>query len=157
MLVKFGVNRKMIIILSGFGTAIAFISLSINFHIDALGKFGLLSGFSFKRKPIASFKGLIDKMHSIWTYTISLTSHILLFNMGYGAIVFPAIAEILPLKHRNKYMSIITTLGGLFGFVNTKTFQDLKAAFGPVATFATYAAINICGAFYVILFFPTLN
>ena len=80
----------------------------------------------------------------------------MLFNLGYGALVYPTIAELLPLQRRARYMAVITTFGGLFGFVNAKSFVDLKLAFGPVITFATYAIINACGAIYIAVFVPKL-
>ena len=39
LLVKKGLNRKRILLVSGFGTAIAFIVLGIFFHFDTEGKF----------------------------------------------------------------------------------------------------------------------
>jgi len=136
LLVKTGLTRKIILLISGFGTGFAFIALSLNFHIDDLGHIG--------------------ENESLWASTIALTLHILLFNLGYGALVYPAIAEIMPLAHRTKYMATITTFGGLFGFVNAKSFVDLKLAFGPIVTFAIYAFINMCGAAYIAIFVPHL-
>ena len=51
-------------------------------------------------------------------------------------------------------MAVVTTFGGVFGFANTKSFTDLKTAFGPIVTFATYAAINMCGTVYFAIFVP---
>ena len=51
-------------------------------------------------------------------------------------------------------MAVVTTFGGAFGFANTKSFEDLRSAFGPIVTFATYAAINMCGTTYYALFVP---
>ena len=38
LLVKIGIKRKTILLVSGFGTAAAFVALSLNFHMDDLGK-----------------------------------------------------------------------------------------------------------------------
>jgi len=82
--------------------------------------------------------------------------HVMLFNLGYGALVFPIIAEILPFQNRTKYMAVVTTFGGLFGFANAKSFVDLQMAFGPIITFLVYALINIGGTIYFALCVPKL-
>ena len=49
-----------------------------------------------------SFAGHFDGLTSVrlWTSTVALTMHVMLFNLGYGALVFPIIAEILPIQNR---------------------------------------------------------
>jgi len=136
VLVRLEINRKAILMVSGLGTSAAFTALCLSFHVDSLGHF--------------------DELGSVWASTIALTMHILLFNLGYGALVFPIIAEILPYQNRSKYMAVITTFGGLFGFANAKSFVDLQLAFGPIATFATYAVVNVFGTIFFALFVPQL-
>ena len=51
-----------------------------------------------------SLAGHFDGLTSVrlWTSTVALTMHVMLFNLGYGALVFPIIAEILPIQNRWK-------------------------------------------------------
>ena len=42
-------------------------------------------------------------------------------------------------------MSIVTTAGGLFSFLNAKTFVDINEGLGAGAAFAVYAAVNAVG------------
>ncbi len=81
----------------------------------------------------------------------------LIFNLGYGSLTYPAIAEILPPKIRVRGMTLIMFVGGLFGFANAKTFVDMQAFMGVGYTFLTYGSLNILGAVYLFFAMPQLS
>ena len=110
ILVRLEMNRKKILLVSGLGTSMAFIVLSVSFHVDNLGKQytfayqAAIKNLYFEILAIngKSFAGHFDGLTSVrlWTSTVALTMHVMLFNLGYGALVFPIIAEILPIQNR---------------------------------------------------------
>ena len=44
---------------------------------------------------------------NIMVPTLALTSHILIFNLGYGSLGYPAMAEMLPHNMRVKGLTVI--------------------------------------------------
>lgn len=124
ILVKWGINRKRLLLFSGIGTAIAFLILGIYFHYDSTGC-------------------------TLLVPTLSLTSHILIFNLGFGSLGYPAITEMLPPNIRLKGLTLIQICGGIFAFANSKSFGDLDIQYGPTVTFVVYGVVNIIGACYM--------
>ena len=93
----------------------------------------------------------------LWLPTTSLMCHLLLFGIGYAAIAYPVLAEILqPDSVRPVGMSILTAAGGLFAFANAKTFHDMNQLFGEGTTFTIYGTLNIMGGLYIWLALPEL-
>ena len=118
ILVQKGFNRKRILLFSGFGTAVAFFVLGLHFHYNSTGNksFNLIDLGSFLSyfSDTASNANLITHLlftcvseSSLLVPTLSLTSHILMFNMGYGSLGYPAMAEMLPLDMRVKGLTFI--------------------------------------------------
>ena len=86
---------------------------------------------------------------------LALISHVLLFSLGQGAATLPTLTELLqPERARPLSLAVVSALGGLFAFANTKTFGQLQAALGDAATFAVYAAVNAVGAGVIRLAVP---
>lgn len=133
VLVHRSFNRKRILLLSAVGTAVAFDALSIYFLM-----------------------GLSAKSDWLWLATVCLIVHLLLFNLGYGCIGFPMMAEILPPNFRARGLTIIMVLGGLFGFANAKSFADMNIVWGTGITFIIYGIVNLCGASFLLLFLPNI-
>ena len=92
------------------------------------------------------------------TPTVCLVSHVLLFNVGYGPLTYCLMAEILPAHIRTKGMAILMVFGGLFGFLNLKSFHFLEYHFieyGPI--YLLYAGVNLTGLVYLQFFLPNTD
>lgn len=125
-------DRLKILYFSAFGTSMAFLGLGI--------------------------KGLLPKDDGIpWIETLCLVLHVLIFNMGFGCLGFPMMAELLPPKIRTTCLALIMVLGGLFGFANSMSFVQLKNFISQEEIFFTYSAINMIGLIYLYLFFPNVE
>jgi hypothetical protein len=79
----------------------------------------------------------------------------MLFNLGYGCLGYPMMAELLPYNYRTNGLTIIIILGGLFGFANSMSL-GLKDIFGYGPVFLIYAGINIIGAVYLYIALPNM-
>ena len=93
------------------------------------------------------------------TPTVCLVSHVLLFNVGYGPLTYCLMAEILPAHIRTKGMAILMVFGGLFGFLNLKSFHFLENLLenqnGPI--YLLYAGVNLTGLVYLQFFLPNTD
>ena len=110
----------------------------------------------FKNKKIYFSLGG-DSSTQLWITTISLIIHLLLFNLGYGCLGFPVLAEILPESFRSKGLALITFSAGIFGFLNSKSYLDLKFYFGSGTTFLIYGIINFFGGIFIKFCLPDLQ
>lgn len=133
VLVQKRFNRTYILYFSAFGTSMAFLGLGI--------------------------KGLVpnDDDGIPWVETLCLVLHVSIFNMGFGCLGFPMMAELLPPKIRTTCLAFIMVLGGLFGFANSMSFVQLKNFISQEEIFFTYSAINMLGLIYLYLFFPNVE
>ena len=129
VLVQMNLNRKNILLFSAVGTAVAFVGLGI---------YGLCQSES--ELPLVP--------------TICLVVHVLIFNLGYGCLGYPMMAEILPPNARALGLSLIMFIGGLFGFVNSFSFVYLKDFISKEEIFFAYSGINVIGFIYLVMLLP---
>ena len=87
-----------------------------------------------------------------WIQTVFLVIHIMVFNLGYGCLAYPMIAEILPPKLRSKGLSLLMIISGLFGFLNNSSFDQLKKVMDTAEIYFLYSFINILGFSFLCLF-----
>jgi len=128
-----GFNRKHILLFSAIGTALAFIGLGIRGVIQS----------DPNEIPIVE--------------TLCLVMHVAIFNLGYGCLGYPMMAELLPSKLRTSGLAFIMVVGGLFGFANSMSFVQLEAFIQQQEIFFTYAGINILGLLYLFFFLPNIE
>jgi hypothetical protein len=93
----------------------------------------------------------------LWITTISLIIHLLFFNVGFGCLGFPVAAEMMPESLRSKGLALITFSAGVFGFLNAKSYLDLKCYFGSGVTFIIYGVINFFGGIFILFCVPDLQ
>ena len=105
--------------------------------------FILISRFFFLEIPIVE--------------TLCLVMHVAIFNLGYGCLGYPMMAELLPSKLRTSGLAFIMVVGGLFGFANSMSFVQLEAFIQQQEIFFTYAGINILGLVYLFFFLPNIE
>ena len=89
--------------------------------------------------------------------TICLVLHMLLFNVGYGPLCYSLMAEILPSHMKTKGMSIVMVFGGLFGFLNLKSFNFLENYLENGPIYLLYAGVNLIGFIYLQFFLPNTD
>ena len=133
ILVQRGFNRKWILLFSAFGTAMAFTGL------------GLHRIFNYNAADVP------------WVQTLCLVMHVMIFNLGYGCLGYPMMAELLPSDFRTKGLAFIMVMAGLFGFANSMSFVQLELIMDKNSIFFTYASINILGFFYLLMFLPNME
>ena len=133
ILVQRGFNRKWILLFSAFGTAMAFTGL------------GLHRIFNYNAADVP------------WVQTLCLVMHAMIFNLGYGCLGYPMMAELLPSDFRTKGLAFIMVMAGLFGFANSMSFVQLELIMDKNSIFFTYASINILGFFYLLMFLPNME
>ena len=93
----------------------------------------------------------------IWIQTLCLVTHVLIFNLGYGCLGYPIMAELLPSKQRTMGLALIMVMGGLFGFVNNMSFMHLQAFIRTEEIFFTYSGINVLGFLYLSILLPNME
>ena len=66
-------------------------------------------------------------------------------------------AEILPAHMRTKGMAILMVFGGLFGFLNLKSFHFLENHIETGPIYLLYAGVNLTGLVYLKIFLPNTD
>ena len=89
--------------------------------------------------------------------TICLVLHVLLFNVGYGPLCYALMAEMLPSQIKTLQMSIVMIFGGIFGFLNLKSFSFLENYLKNGPIYLIYAGVNLIGFIYLQLFLPNTD
>ena len=155
ILVQISFDRRKILLGSAFGTVVTF---------AALGIYNMTTIIDPKGENKSYFEN-ICKYHFIFSLltdiplipTICLVLHVLLFNVGYGPLCYALMAEILPSHIKTLKMSIIMIFGGLFGFLNLKSFSFLENYLENGPIYLIYAGVNLIGFIYLQLFLPNTD
>ena len=155
LLVYRGYSRNNILLFSALGTVVGFVMLFAYFESGLDKANGKSTSKASTRGYYNSF-GLSITDEWLWFAVLALVVHMLVFNLGYGSLAYPIMAEILPRKIRTRGMTLIMFLGGFFGFANAKSFGDMEAAMGTSYTFLAYGMLNAVGALYLYFVIPPL-
>ena len=107
--------------------------------------------FLNKTKLFLSFLGIP------WTETLCLVIHVAVFNLGYGCLGYPMMAEILPPKIRTQGLALIMIIGGCFGFLNSLSFVQLESFIAQENIFLTYSGVNVLGMVYLFFWLPNVE
>lgn len=76
----------------------------------------------------------------------------MVFNLGYGCLGYPMVAELFPPKLRSKGVSFHMVLSGFFGFLNNSSFDQLKKVMDTEQIYFLYACINFLGFLFLFVF-----
>jgi len=91
-----------------------------------------------------------------WTFVplASMLMMILFFMIGYGAVAWTVMAEILPAKVRGHLypFTVAFTWACNFGF--SKSFMYIQRSVGSFGAFWTYSALTLTGTFFIIKCLP---
>ena len=128
ILVYWNFERQYILLFSNIGTAMAFLGLGI----------------------YQTFLDTTDTMY--WIQTLCLVLHCMVFNLGYGCLGYPMVAELFPPKFRSKGVSFLMILSGFFGFLNNSSFDQLKKVMDTDKIYFLYACINLLGFVFLFVF-----
>ena len=80
--------------------------------------------------------------------------YIFFFNLGYGAMIWITVAEILPLKVRPITNSLSVAFTCLCSFLTSHTYLPLKEAAGTEGLFWVYGAISVLGILFIFATVP---
>merc|ERR1711887_115487 len=124
--------RKTLLVVSSLGTSSCLCILGIYYYLK---KEGPLPNWTFV--PLASMLMMI-----------------LFFMIGYGAVAWTVMAEILPAKVRGHLypFTVAFTWACNFGF--SKSFMYIQRSIGSFGAFWTYSAITLTGTFFIIKCLP---
>lgn len=129
---RFG--RRWMLAVAGLGMALSCLVLGICYKItEAL-------------QPVDSGLG--------WLSLLCLMVYMLAFALGMGPVPILLISEIFPARARGASTAIVNITNWFFGFVVTKSFVSLQAAFGMYGVFWLFGACSLVGVIYVIRCVP---
>lgn len=92
----------------------------------------------------------------VWVSPVALFSFIFSWNVGFGALQFLAIMELLPTKLRSVWSGRVLFMQGLAESASYQLFEACMLASGPV-TFTILAAVNVLASVFVACFLPELS
>ena len=155
ILVQISFDRRKILLRSAFGTVVTFAALGIYNMTTIIDLKGENKSYFEKFCKYCFNSSLLTDIPLI--PTICLVLHVLLFNVGYGPLCYALMAEILPPHIRTLKMSIIMIFGGLFGFLNLKSFSFLENYLENGPIYLIYAGVNLIGFIYLQFFLPNTD
>jgi len=162
--------RRLMLILSTFGISGALIGMGVYFHFKGLEEDkcfteGILSenatntNYSLSQNDLTA--GSEDQTcHAIYTHSIRwlplllLMIYIFFFNLGYGAMIWITVAEILPIHVRSVATSLAVSFTCVCSFLTSHTYSDLKGVLGVEGIFWLYGSISFAGLIFITIFVP---
>ena len=80
--------------------------------------------------------------------------YIFFFNLGYGAMIWITVVEILPLHVRSVATSLSVGFTCVCSFLTSHTYSDLKDTIMVEGIFWLYGSISFAGLLFIIIFVP---
>jgi len=179
--------RRLMLIFSTFGISGALIGMGVYFHFkelenpghlknpdsnctnitatDPIANFTTINGTIIASGQTAGSEGLDSytfSTHSIrWLPLLLLMIYIFFFNLGYGAMIWITVAEILPLHVRSVATSLAVSFTCVCSFLTSHTYNDLKGdpkicddGIGIEGIFWLYGSISFVGLIFITIFVP---
>jgi len=162
--------RRAMLIFSTFGISSALIGMGVYFHFKGLEEKLCLNGLSGNGTTSISTlstngtdltAGSEDlKCEAIYTHSIRwlplllLMIYIFFFNLGYGAMIWITVAEILPLHVRSVATSLAVSFTCVCSFLTSHTYNDLKDRISIEGIFWLYGSISFVGLIFITIFVP---
>jgi len=140
--------RRLMLILSSFGISGALIGMGVYFHFKSLELEACGTGISAENcEDIYT--------HSIrWLPLLLLMIYIFFFNLGYGAMIWITVVEILPLHVRSVATSLSVAFTCVCSFLTSHTYTDLKDNLSVEGVFWLYGSISFAGLLFILIFIP---
>lgn len=146
----------------GFGIINFLFAIPAIYTIDTFGRRNLLlttfpmmglsllfTGFSFFIAPENPTSGARIACIALGIYIFGIV-----YSPGEGPVPFTYSAEAYPLYIRDIGMSFATATTWFFNFVLSMTWPPMERSFTPQGAFGYYAAWNVVGWWFVLLFVP---
>jgi len=148
LLVANKMPRRLMLILSSFGISGALIGMGVYFHFKSLELEACGPGISAENcEDIYT--------HSIrWLPLLLLMIYIFFFNLGYGAMIWITVVEILPLHVRSVATSLSVAFTCVCSFLTSHTYSDLKEKISVEGVFWLYGSISFAGLLFILIFIP---
>ena len=89
-----------------------------------------------------------------WLPLLILMVYIFFFNLGYGAMIWITVVEILPLHVRSVATSLSVGFTCAWSFVTSHTYKYLKDLFDYDGIFWFYGTISFLGFLFIVIFVP---
>ena len=89
-----------------------------------------------------------------WLPLLLLMIYIFFFNLGYGAMIWITVVEILPLHVRSVATSLSVAFTCVCSFLTSHTYSDLKDTIMVEGIFWLYGTISFAGLLFIIFFVP---
>ena len=83
-----------------------------------------------------------------WMSLTGLIFYIISFSIGWGAIPWIVMSEVLPVRARGRASSLVTTVNWSCSFAVTKAFQPLQATLGTYTVFWAFGGVCVLGVGY---------
>jgi len=89
-----------------------------------------------------------------WLSLMCLIVYMAAFSLGWGPVPGLLMSEIFPARARGASSAITNITNWLLGFVITKSFASLQAAFGMYGAFWLFGACSLVAVIYVVRYLP---
>lgn len=161
--------RRLMLIFSSFGISAALIGMGVYLHLKALEKLACLEydhsnnfnntttivNLDDEASPVSGDTCEAIYTHSIgWLPLLLLMVYIFFFNLGYGAMIWITVVEILPLHVRSVATSLSVAFTSLCSFLISHTYIDLKDTIDSEGVFWLYGSISFVGLIFIVVCVP---
>lgn len=158
------------LIFSSFGISSALIGMGVYFHFKSLEKQICTTILDEDGNvTVQSITTTIDNVtkaaeeefckaiytHSIrWLPLLLLMVYIFFFNLGYGAMIWITVVEILPLHVRSVATSLSVGFTCICSFLTSHTYSYLKETISVEGVFWLYGSVSFLGLIFIMIFVP---
>lgn len=117
----------------------------------------VFSGFSMTLSHIGSGcysyffqQGSSSEMGTAWNWVplASFAVFILSFSLGFGPVPMVVAPELIPTRNRSFLLAVASVSSSIFGFLFTKTFDDLRSVAGLYGTYWIFAGLSFLGSVF---------
>merc|ERR1712004_617269 len=146
------------LIFSTFGISGALIGMGVYFHFKGLEENchnGTIATDLTAGSESLDCEQFNNYTHSIrWLPLLLLMIYIFFFNLGYGAMIWITVVEILPLHVRSVATSLSVAFTCVCSFLTSHTYTDLKDNLSVEGVFWLYGSISFAGLLFILIFIP---
>ena len=162
-------RRRLMLIFSAFGISVSLFGIGAFLHLISLEKIACCSSVynmtlqnctdPFSVNEVSLFSNADDcpKIHTEniqWLPLLLLMLYIFFFNLGYGALIWMTVVEILPQHVRTVATSFAVSQTCISGFLVSHTYIGLKSLITPKWVFWFYGILSVIGLLFIFIFVP---
>lgn len=152
------VKRKIMMLTSAFGVSVTLAIMGLCYHLNALK--GAKETILLQKAANETMESQENNEEQVdnsilgWVPLFDLMAYIFFFNLGYGAMIWMTVAEILPTRTRSITNSLSVGFTSIISFIALWSFPLLEETLTRQGTFWLYAAISMLGFFFIAIFVP---